>query len=262
MFVMTATPSPRVEDPLQETAVFFSRFTHPEFLAAVAVRGVLVLATVIVAMVLLRVGRRVLTKVGQTRRIPDAVLAPFRIGLRYLLIVLVVILSLQFMGVEMATIWAVLSTLLALVAIGFVAVWSTLSNVLCSLLLMIFKPFRIGDTIEIVEPTGDTKGIRGRVVDLSLMFTVIRADGNQDVFEVPNNTFFQKTIRRTAGRATVSIEDHVQQHGLTGLNPDANREPAASPATPPATTPATTPASPARQGTSPAEYDPGRSMPR
>ena len=134
------------------------------------------------------------------RRILAAALAGgLRILFRWLIIALVILVGLQQLGIHMAALWAALSAVAVFVGVGLIAVWSVVSNALCSLLLLIFQPFRVGDRIEIIEPTGGS-GLRGEVVDLSLMFTFLeeeQGDGNQGtVVYVPNNIFFQKTIRR------------------------------------------------------------------
>jgi small-conductance mechanosensitive channel len=72
----------------------------------------------------------------------------------------------------------------ALVAIGFVAVWSVLSNTLCSLILMVVRPFRVGDTIGF--PPDD---YRGKVVNFNMIFTTLETDDGL-LLQVPNNTFF------------------------------------------------------------------------
>ena len=126
-------------------------------------------------------------------------------------------MGLQFMGLSMDYIWASMVGILALVGAGFIAVWSVLSHMACSFLLMIFKPFRIGDHVELVESAaGPNTG--GRVTDVTLMYVVIREETDEGpaFVQIPNNLFFQKVIRRRAGRRAVSIEDHVEKHGLTG----------------------------------------------
>jgi small-conductance mechanosensitive channel len=86
--------------------------------------------------------------------------------------------------------WALISAALALVGVGFVAMWSILSNMLCALLLVIVEPFQVGDTVEIVG-----QNVRGQVEDFNLFFTTLR--GEQDeMIQVPNNIFFQTPIRR------------------------------------------------------------------
>ncbi|MDZ7618456.1 MAG: mechanosensitive ion channel [Patescibacteria group bacterium] len=124
--------------------------------------------------------------------------------LRWAAIVVGTMVLLEWFGV-LANAWAVLSTVLALVAIGFVAVWSVLSNILCSLILLIARPFRIGDTVELPGP-----GLGGTVVDFTLLFTVMR-EKSGDLIQVPNNLFFQMPIRRHLGEATRELNEQLQR---------------------------------------------------
>jgi small-conductance mechanosensitive channel len=96
--------------------------------------------------------------------------------------------------------WAVLSALLLGTAVGFVALWSVMSNVVCAVLILFVRPFRLGDFIEILEPADQKQGVSGRVVDLSLMFTTIEVDNTETelvLCRVPNSVFFQKGVRVT-----------------------------------------------------------------
>lgn len=114
--------------------------------------------------------------------------------------------------------WASLTAILALVAIGFVAVWSVLSNAFCSLLMMIVRPFDIGDTIEI--PADDLKG---KVIDFNLIFTTLREE-NGNLIQIPNNLFFQKPIRRRQGSATISLETQLNKETATEDVPTPNKQ--------------------------------------
>ena len=119
---------------------------------------------------------------------------------RWLIIMLVIIMGLEESGVSMMHVWTTVSTVLVLIGVGFVALWSILSNILCALFLIIFAPFRIGDEIEVIEPTGSTEGLKGKVIGLNILYTTleqISSENNESyLVEVPNNIFFQKTIRR------------------------------------------------------------------
>lgn len=130
---------------------------------------------------------------------------------KWVLVAVVVLLSLGFFGVSVGTLWAALSGVLALVALGFVAVWSVLSNVLCSVLLIIFPPFRIGDEIEIQEPTANFS-VKGKVVSINMLMTSLEisddsaADSGANIMRVPNNIFFQKYVRCIPGKGTQSLK--------------------------------------------------------
>ncbi len=102
--------------------------------------------------------------------------------------VVCVLLSL---GIDLHGLWSMLAAILSLVAIGFVAMWSILSHMLASVLLVTFRPFEIGDKIEIV---GDDP-VTGRVIGMSLVYTTLRtSDGG--ALRIPNNLFFQKVLKR------------------------------------------------------------------
>lgn len=104
--------------------------------------------------------------------------------------------------------WAAVTAVLAMVAIGFVAVWSVLSNTLCSVILMISRPFNVGDEIDF---PGEAFG--GRVINFNLIFTTLRDDDGYLV-QIPNNLFFQKPIRRKVGQTTVRLGEQAdrQEH--------------------------------------------------
>ncbi|MGW8246590.1 MAG: mechanosensitive ion channel domain-containing protein [Acidiferrobacterales bacterium] len=132
---------------------------------------------------------------------------------KWIIIVVVILLCLGFFGVSVGTLWATLSGVLALVAVGFIAVWSVLSNILCSILLIIFSPFRIGDEIEIQEPTSNFF-VRGKVVGTNMMFTSLEVTNSGDesdgtILRVPNNIFFQKYVRCIPGKGTESLQKFV-----------------------------------------------------
>lgn len=52
--------------------------------------------------------------------------------------------------------------------------------------------------------------MKGKVVDLSLLFTTLEV-GPGETFLVPNNTFFQRIFRRRAGTVTVGLDYQLRQ---------------------------------------------------
>jgi small-conductance mechanosensitive channel len=109
------------------------------------------------------------------------------------------------LGLNLGGLWGVLSTVLAMVAIGFVAVWSVLSNTLCTLIILVFRPFSIGDEIEF---PGDP--IKGNVKDLNFIFTTLSCEDGS-LLQIPNNLFFQKIIRRRPSGSTVSLTNKLKE---------------------------------------------------
>lgn len=131
--------------------------------------------------------------------------------IKWLTLIVLLLVVLGLFGISVASFWAALSGVLVLLAVGFVAVWSLLSNLLCSVLLIIFAPFRIDDEIEIQDPASPVT-MRGRVLDINIMFTtllVVDQDGTDSLLRVPNNIFFQKYIRTWQGRNSQSIRSYM-----------------------------------------------------
>lgn len=160
--------------------------------------------------------RRSLAKLAQKQYLTE----PLHVMLRgiawWAVSIFVILMILQQLGVQVIGLWAGLLTVAGMVTIGFIAVWSVLSNILCALLLVIFAPFRIGDEIEIIEATGGT-GLRGKVVNLNVLYTSLQEvtdDGVRNgATHVPNNIFFQKTIRQWQGTNTTSLDAQLFKQG-------------------------------------------------
>lgn len=133
---------------------------------------------------------RSLSLLARRTHLAEADVIPARKVLRWLIRVITVIIVLGVFGFELGGIWSMLSTIFAMVAIGFVAVWSLLSHASATVLLVIVRPFNIGDDIAI-----PSENASGRVVDLNFFFTTLLShDGTE--WRIPNNLFFQKVIKR------------------------------------------------------------------
>ena len=142
-------------------------------------------------------------KFAQWARLPRLALTPVRLGLRTAILVVTALLILSRFGFEINGIVAVIGTVLGLVAIGFVAMWSVLSNFLCTLVLVILKPFYVGDEIEL-----PTANLRGKVIDLSVVYTTLESAPGESVL-VPNNMFFQMIFKRRIGTRTPALESQL-----------------------------------------------------
>jgi small-conductance mechanosensitive channel len=143
---------------------------------------------------------------AQWAGLPRLAFAPVRLILRYAILLVAAALILSLWGFQIGTILALMGSVLGLVAIGFVAVWSVLSNFLCTFVLVVFKPFSVGDELEL-----PADNVKGRVVDLSLIFTTLQVSEDETVM-VPNNTYFQRVFKRRAGRHTTGLAEQLRQN--------------------------------------------------
>lgn len=131
-----------------------------------------------------------------TQHLPAPLLVPLRGLVRAVTFTLVALVVLQQMGVQVTSLWAGMLTLAAMIAGGFVALSSVVSNFLCTFLLLVLTPFRVGDEVEIVGASG-VSDLRGTVVNLTLFYTSLQleAEPRRQVAHVPNTLFFQQPIR-------------------------------------------------------------------
>jgi len=140
----------------------------PPFLAGIAI---LVVGSWIAGIVQRGVGAT-LERVGKV----ELTLARFLASLsRYLILVVVVLAALSQFGIQTASLIAVFGA--AGLAVGL-ALQGTLSNVAAGVMLLAFRPYRVGDRI-------DAGGVQGMVEAIDLFVTDLRTDDNVQVL-IPN----------------------------------------------------------------------------
>jgi Small-conductance mechanosensitive channel len=197
-------------------------FQTPDFstvLPALVAAAPSALLIIIGAIALNIVLGRALVLIARRTSFTEQEIGPVRRTLKWLITLVAAVFVLGTFGLNVGGMWGVLSTILAMVAIGFVAVWSVLSNTLCTIIIMLFRPFAVGDEIEFVGEQA-----KGRVIDLNFIYTTVDA-GDGSVMQIPNNLFFQKVVRRRHGRASVSLATHLRTK-----RPEPETEPLPNPA--------------------------------
>lgn len=93
-------------------------------------------------------------------------------------------------GFSLENIWVSVAGFIGLVAIGFFAVWSILSNIFAGMMIYFSQTIRIQENIEIMP-----EGVGGTVQDINLFFIVL-VDEQQNVISIPNNLVFQKMVKK------------------------------------------------------------------
>ncbi len=136
-----------------------------------------------------RLLRRMLMGLDPRFRPPYETVALLTQAVRGLLWLCVGLVILDMWGIGVAGLWTFLVSAITLIGVGFLATWTMVSNVTASLFLTIWRPFRLGDGVEILPDN-----LKGRVIDRNLMFTVLREERGT-ALHVPNNFFFQKVFR-------------------------------------------------------------------
>ena len=181
----------------------------PELLVGFSISVLTILFVVVMSFFLLKGLNRVFNIIEDKQYLSAIFVRFFHSVVRWIVLVIALLLILQQAGIKLNYLWTIISAFTAMVAIGFVAVWSVLSNFLCTLMLILFHPFRIGDDIEIIDPAM-TSGISGCVRNINMMFTSLNSvdtgTGSPMVIHIPNNLFFQKILRKKGGDQTFSLD--------------------------------------------------------
>lgn len=137
------------------------------------------------------VARKSVRRAMESRGV-DASLVPFVSNLVYFtLFAAVVIAVLGLFGIETTSLVAVLGT--AGLAIGL-AVQGTLSNFSSGVMLLLFRPFDIGDYI-------DAAGVAGTVSEIGVFSTTLNTPDNVKII-VPNSGIFGSTIKNFSANNT------------------------------------------------------------
>ena len=135
-----------------------------------------VLAILGVAWVMVRATAWLLVQARQRGRLAPELHVGLRRGGALLLYLAAALLILERLGVSRSVLWTALTGFMAVGAVAFFAAWSVLSNLFCSFLIVATRPFRINDTIEVLESV-DKPGLCGQVVDINLIYTTLSDRG-------------------------------------------------------------------------------------
>ncbi len=169
-----------------------------------------VLLILVLAWLLQAALRRAIERLCRRNGLPLAVALMARRGVGFLIFSAALLMVLDVFGVSGTVLWTAFTSFAAVGAVAFFAAWSVLSNIFCSLLIFFARPFRLNDTIELVE-NGEKPGFKGRVVDVNLLYTTLVESGDGDSgtrVQIPNSLFFQRTLRRWHGAAVPVLPRH------------------------------------------------------
>jgi len=120
---------------------------------------------------------------------------------------LIVFIILDVWGIGLAGVWAVLVSAITIIGVGFIATWAMTSNFTASFFLALWRPFHVGQTVEVLP-----ENLKGRVVGRNLMFTTLSEESGS-VLQIPNSLFFQKMFRVGSDlpAATANPREHADK---------------------------------------------------
>lgn len=165
----------------------------------VLVPAVQVALIVLGAWLLMRLAKRLIRRVAQAYALaPQGVLLSRR-TLGFVVYGGALLWCLERLGVSGTSLWSAFTGFAAVGAVAFFAAWSVLSNIFCTFLIVTTRPFRLHDHIELLE-NGEKPGLKGKVVDINLIYTTLQEADEGSVLQIPNSLFFQRTTRRRRDR--------------------------------------------------------------
>ncbi|MEJ8813655.1 mechanosensitive ion channel family protein [Variovorax ureilyticus] len=155
------------------------------------------------AWLLYRFVRRLVERVTMSYALPSNVAMVTRRTAGFLIYGGAVLWALERLGASGTVLWTAFTGFATVGAVAFFAAWSVLSNMFCALLIFTTRMFWPGDTVEVLE-NGEKPGLKGRVLDINLVFTTLEETGDArqgTTLKIPNSMFFQRAVRRWHGSA-------------------------------------------------------------
>ncbi|PEN14639.1 mechanosensitive ion channel protein MscS [Longibacter salinarum] len=156
------------------------------------------LILIVVALILAGWAKRATSK-GLDRANVDPTLGKFFSNMaRYLVLIIAGIAVLEKFGVSVASLAAVLAA--AGFAVGL-ALQGSLQNFAAGVMLLVFRPFRVGDVVE-------TAGEKGKIFEISLFTTQMDTPDNRRII-IPNGEIFGSTIENVTFHDTRRVDVSV-----------------------------------------------------
>lgn len=153
-------------------------------------------------------GRWVRSLLTRTRRVDETVVGFFSVFVRYAVLVVVAVMVLGQFGVQTASIITALGA--AGLAIGL-ALQGTLQNIAAGIMLLVLRPFRVGEYV-------DAGGIAGTVQEIGLFATEMKTfDGlyrmvpNSLLWNVPVTNYSRRPERRYDLVIGIGYEDDIEK---------------------------------------------------
>jgi len=136
----------------------------------VIVPGLQIFLILLVAGLLQYLLRRVVNRVSQRYQLPIELTRPLKGLLRWTIMLAALMLVLERVGASATLLWTAFTGFATVGAVAFFAAWSVLSNLFCAFLIFTVRPFRLGDSIELLD-VAEKPGARGRVIDINMLYT-------------------------------------------------------------------------------------------
>ena len=173
---------------IDKLKVFYNDFIREELLLtanSLAIRVILAILLAFVCLELVKILKKSLKKTLKKFKVDEGIAGFLVSAASIVLYIIVAFLIAQGLGVDAATIVAVLGS--AGVTVGL-AIQGSLANIAGGVLILVLKPFKVGDYI--IE---DTNMNEGKVLEIGLIYTKLQTIDSKTVV-LPNGTLANASI--------------------------------------------------------------------
>lgn len=134
--------------------------------------------------------RSFVQRIGRDKNVSFARIQYIQVVLTVAWTVLAVISAAFVIGIGYQDVGLFFGSMFAVVGVALFAQWSILSNVTSSVVIFFFFPFRVGDSVKIMD--GDNT-IEGNIKELTLFHIILESDS--EISTYPNAMIFQKAVK-------------------------------------------------------------------
>ena len=108
----------------------------------------------------------------------------------YFIYALAVLTIISIWGIKTEQLFLFVTSVLTVIGVAFFAQWSILSNITAGIIVFFSSPFRIGNTIRIMDKECP---IEAKIIDIKSFYTLLKTAEGEDITQ-PKNLLIQKSI--------------------------------------------------------------------
>jgi small-conductance mechanosensitive channel len=150
---------------------------------------------VVIGIIIWRIIESRISKFGKEKDIPQSSIHLMRLIVRYILILVIIIAVAGIFGISLGNLWISISTIVLGSLIALFASWSLISNILATMIIMIWRPIEIGNKVTILP-----ENISGELIDINMFFSKLKTQEG-DTIQIPNVSFVTKFIKISVGNS-------------------------------------------------------------
>lgn len=146
--------------------------------------------TLVVFILLSLLIKKVMRRYGRAAHLPEHRTNLITKYTNIFLMILFVIIMFAIWGIKSSQLYLFFSSTFAVIGVAFFAQWSILSNITSGIILFLSFPFRIGDTIKILDKDFP---IEAQIEDIKAFHTILRTKEGE-LITYPNSLLLQKGV--------------------------------------------------------------------